>query len=319
VKGLAASLAIAAAAGGAAGADEMRLSVPTALAARIEAGERGGLLVDIEKVEGVALVTVSHTVGPVAAAPPYPLADPSRCGDPEAMEVVGALAPPEDLAAGWTRAGAAFDVVVEIVAFVTRRVVLDELDQGPQDAASVLGRGRARCSGRANLAVALLRVAGIPARVVHGLLVGDEQPRWHRWGEAWLPGLGWIAFDPGSSVGLVSVRHVPLRGAGEGASLAGVRVLALEEGQFARLPRAAGLRVVPAAGATLRCRLSGARGPLVALLEAGDGTRWARRGPEAVEFPGLLPGPYTLRWWTPRGPAGQMELDLDGVCEVRLD
>ncbi len=319
MRGLPAALVIAAAAGGVAGADELRLSIPTALAARTESGERGGLLVEIEKMDGVALVTVSHNLGPVAAVPSYPLADPSRCGDPEAMEVVGSLAPPEDLAAGWARAEGAFDVVVEIVAYVTRRVTLDEFDQGPQDAASVQARGRARCSGRANLAVALLRVAGIPARVVHGLLVGDERPRWHRWGEAWLPGLGWIAFDPGSSVGVVSVRHVPLRGAGEGASLAGVRVLTLEEGQFARLPRAAGLRVVPAAGATLRCRLSGSGGPLVALLESDDGTRWARRGTEAVEFPRLLPGPYTLRWWTSRGAAGEMELDLDGVREVRLD
>lgn len=314
-----AALTLTIAAGSAAGADEMRLKVPTALAARIEPGERGGLVVDLERVDGVALVTVTHDVRPVASVAAYPLSDASACGDPQATEVTGPLAPPADLAAGWTRADGAFDVVVETVAYVSRRVTLDEFDQGPQDAPSVQARGRARCSGRANLAVALLRVAGIPARVVHGLLVGDERPRWHRWGEAWLPAIGWIAFDPGSSVGVLSVRHLPLRGAGEGASLAGVRLLHVEEGQFARLPWMAGLRVVPAGGATLRCRLSDADGPLVALLEAGDGTRWARRGPAAVEFPGLLPGPYTLRWWTPRGPAGAMALDLDGVREVRLD
>ncbi|MEW6338100.1 MAG: transglutaminase-like domain-containing protein [Acidobacteriota bacterium] len=316
---LAAALTVAVAAGHAAGADEMRLAVPTALAARIEAGERGGLLVELERVDGVALVTVSHDVSPLAARPSYPLVDPAGCGDPEAMEVDASFAPPEGVAVRWTRTEGAFDVVVEVVAHVTRRVTLDESDDGPQDAASVQARGRGRCSGRANLAVALLRVAGIPARVVHGLLVGDERPRWHRWGEAWLPGAGWIAFDPGSSVGAVSVRHVPLRGAGEGASIDGVRVLALEEGQFARLPKSAGLRVVPDSGATLRCRLSGADGPLVALLVAGDGTRWARRGPETVEFPRLLPGPYTLRWWTPSGSAKEMELDLDGVRVVRLD
>ena len=146
--------------------------------------------------------------------------------------------------AGWRqRPGSALARLVSAVSFVSRTVALDEDDAGPQDAVSVLARGRGRCSGRANAAVGLLRRMGIPARVVHGLLLGDGGARWHRWGEAWLGPLGWTPFDPGAAVGLVSVRYLPLVGSGEGASLAGVRPGAHRR---ARVPRAC--RCAPGCG-----------------------------------------------------------------------
>jgi hypothetical protein len=58
--------------------------------------------------------------------------------------------------------------------------------------------------------VVMLRVSGIPARIVYGYLpgerstAGDEtirRSRAHAWVEAWFPGYGWVDFDPTAGVG----------------------------------------------------------------------------------------------------------------------
>jgi len=159
---------------------------------------------------------------------------------------------------------------------------------------------------------------GSTARVVHGVVVGDGRVRWHRWGEAWLDSLGWVPFDPGSAVGVVSVRYVPMRGAAEGAPLGGIRVQAIEELGYMGLPVRNGLRVLPVEGVTVRCQTGKRTGAFWAALYAPDGTRWVRRGPGEVVFSGLLPGRYRLVW-AQREKLREAELTLGAAGFVRLD
>lgn len=82
-----------------------------------------------------------------------------------------------------------------------------------QDAISVLNRRTAYCEGYANLFAALLRAAGIPARLQNGYLFSpdehlselsvDEKNGWlnidslrHTWVEFYLPDSGWLVTDP---------------------------------------------------------------------------------------------------------------------------
>jgi len=299
-------------------ADEARIAVPTALAARVEVGARSGLMTTTESSPSGAVVTVSHVVRPLSAPPRMPLADARLCGDPVALDRPTGLALPPELATVGSSSDDALQVVTAVVSYVGRRITLEESDPGPQDALSVLQRGKARCSGRANLVIGWLRTLGIPTRAVHGVLLGDAGPAWHRWGEAWLGDMGWVPFDPGASVGVVSVRHLAMRGASEGASLSGVSLLSLDERGYAGLPRRGGVRVPPVGGATLRCVAPAADTTIAAMLLGPDGTRWARAGAGEVVFAGLLPGTYVLRWTPSRRGVGQMELRLDGAREVRL-
>ncbi len=66
------------------------------------------------------------------------------------------------------------------------------------------------CEHFATAMVVMLRLQGIPARLVEGYLPGDRdsageetirRSRAHAWVEAWFPGFGWIDFDPTAGVG----------------------------------------------------------------------------------------------------------------------
>ncbi len=74
-----------------------------------------------------------------------------------------------------------------------------ERSSGWNNAAAVLKRGSGSCSEYTFALVALLRKAGIPARYVGAISErGDEasfDDVFHRWAEAWLPGLGWVPVD----------------------------------------------------------------------------------------------------------------------------
>jgi hypothetical protein len=311
-----AALAVLAAAG--ACGDEARIVVPTALAARVETGRHSGLDVGLEPRSGGAVATVSCSARAFPFVPAYPLAHATACGDADALAVATSFQLPIELRRLAGRPGSAVARLVSVVSFVSRSVALDEDDAGPQDAVSVLARGRGRCSGRANAAVGMLRGMGIPARVVHGLMVGSGGTRWHRWGEAWLGPLGWIPFDPGAAVGLVSVRYLPLVGSGEGASLAGVHLEAIDERGYLGVAVYGGLRVLPVSGVTLRCVAPAGAPEVTALLVGPDGSCWARRGGREVVFGGMLPGRYRILWRAGGRPV-TLALVLGEVPDVLVD
>jgi len=66
-------------------------------------------------------------------------------------------------------------------------------------AAEAFRLGRGVCQDHAHVFIAAARRMGVPARYVTGyLLTEDEHPSAanHAWGEAFLPTLGWVGFDP---------------------------------------------------------------------------------------------------------------------------
>jgi len=77
-----------------------------------------------------------------------------------------------------------------------------------------LSQRRGVCQDFAHVFIALVRALGIPCRYVSGYLYRppDSELRstdgaTHAWAEAWLPGAGWIGFDPTNNV-LAGERHV---------------------------------------------------------------------------------------------------------------
>ena len=63
---------------------------------------------------------------------------------------------------------------------------------------------RGVCQDFAHIFIATARMCGIPARYVSGHLfrrdVNGPQEAGHAWAEAWVPALGWIAFDPAHGI-----------------------------------------------------------------------------------------------------------------------
>lgn len=70
------------------------------------------------------------------------------------------------------------------------------------------------CQDFAHIFISILRGIRIPARYVSGYLYHGREDRdrssdgaTHAWAEAWLPGLGWVGFDPTNNL-LASGRHI---------------------------------------------------------------------------------------------------------------
>jgi len=81
-------------------------------------------------------------------------------------------------------------------------------DLGVADCFAVSKRGY--CEHFATTMAVMLRIQGIPARLIEGYLPGDvdtagtetiRKSRAHAWVEAYFPGIGWVDFDPTASVG----------------------------------------------------------------------------------------------------------------------
>jgi transglutaminase-like putative cysteine protease len=149
---------------------------------------------------------------PLASAAPFPpLAQ---------IEPAPPAAPDRDafarkLAAGSLRQS---DAVRRILLGLASRIAYDPDRLRRQDPAAVFASGRAYCVGFAELAVDLLRRAGIPARTVQGILRtepgadGYESTiggAYHRWIEVYYPDRGYVFSDQCSSVNGVDARYIP--------------------------------------------------------------------------------------------------------------
>jgi len=90
------------------------------------------------------------------------------------------------------------------------------LEENPTDE-FLFGTRRGFCGHYASAFAALMRAAGIPARVVTGYVGGTynrfadywivRQSNAHAWNEVWLEGRGWTRFDPTSAIAAERVEH----------------------------------------------------------------------------------------------------------------
>jgi transglutaminase-like putative cysteine protease len=106
--------------------------------------------------------------------------------------------------------------VGEAIDVVTRRTrdVIDYRRGATSSLSTVSDVLKARegvCQDFSHLAIALLRRIGVPTRYVSGYLFRDDVPELetHAWSEAFVPGVGWVAFDPTHGE-LVSERHITI-------------------------------------------------------------------------------------------------------------
>lgn len=102
--------------------------------------------------------------------------------------------------------------VENILAYVRGHLTYDLA--GPRDALSVYHGGRAYCVGFANLAMALLRSVGIPARAQYGIVGGWDgwgspiEGGRHEWIEVYYPDVGWVSSDPQVSANYIDTAHL---------------------------------------------------------------------------------------------------------------
>jgi transglutaminase-like putative cysteine protease len=87
-----------------------------------------------------------------------------------------------------------------------------------QEPSAVFAERRANCVGLSELAVDLLRRAGISARTVQGVLKSEPGSpsydaaiggAYHRWIEVHYPDRGYVFSDPSASVNGVDARYLP--------------------------------------------------------------------------------------------------------------
>jgi hypothetical protein len=162
--------------------------------------------------EGALELRVRVSGQPLSSRSPFPTGmprDPSLSASPERDAFASALA-----AGSRTEA----EAVEKILSAIASSVRYDADRTRRQDPASVFASRRAHCVGYSELAVDLLRRAGIPARTVQGILrarpgtdgyeasIGGV---YHRWIEIYYPDRGFVFSDPSSSINSVDSRYVP--------------------------------------------------------------------------------------------------------------
>ena len=152
---------------------------------------------------------------PLASAAPYPPLARIESSLPAAPDR-DAFA--RKLAAGSLRQS---DAVRRVLLGLASRIAYDSDRLRRQDPAAVFASGRAYCVGFAELAVDLLRRAGIPARTVQGILRTEPAAdgyeasiggAYHRWIEVYYPDRGYVFSDPCFSVNGVDARYIPFSG-----------------------------------------------------------------------------------------------------------
>ena len=204
----------------------------------------------------------------------------------------------------------AWQAATLVLEWAADNVSVDVHDDGPQDAVSVLERGRGRCSGLANASAALLRAAGFEARTVSGLLISDERPIPHRWVECRLPGAGWVASDPTLGLWTITPRHVVF--SDTVVNLPEVQIVSASDDGLDRLPMHRGRLMRPNEGADLVCRVNPGWGhpdPVAVVRGSGGEIRRSRFEPEA-RFSGLLPGRWILEINSGESVVERHQIDL---------
>ncbi|HSB34183.1 MAG TPA: transglutaminase-like domain-containing protein, partial [Nitrospirota bacterium] len=118
----------------------------------------------------------------------------------------------------------AHEAANDVLSWVADNLTFDASVTVPADALSALRYKRAYCVGYSNLTVALLRAAGIPARVAHGYLPpgyewGFSKEYWgvkvndggfHAYLEIYYPDTGWVFSDAEHAHNFVDPFHIIL-------------------------------------------------------------------------------------------------------------
>ncbi len=99
------------------------------------------------------------------------------------------------------------EAVEQTLAWVTQNIHYDFTLSLPNDALSVLRNGSGVCSGFSNLAAALLRAAGVPARVMYVCVTDKyyettEQTGRHAIVEVYYPDTGWVVSEPQGGINI---------------------------------------------------------------------------------------------------------------------
>jgi hypothetical protein len=238
---------------------------------------------------GAAEVHVSTSWSPIGASGAY-----GGSGRTGGEQPPPGFALPRQLRRSLSPGLDAWEAATRVLEWSAAHLSVDERDRMPQDAASVLARGRGRCSGVANATTALLLAAGFEAVTVSGLLVTGEDAIPHRWVACRLPGAGWVHTDPTLGLWTVTTSHVAFADTVSGSFE--LEVIDRPADPMAPLPRRAGRPVRPNVGSELLCRVvrAGGEATAVAVLTGGGGeTHRAVLAPEA-RFRALLPGRWRL-------------------------
>jgi len=176
-------------------------------------------------------VQVTSKMGPLKTRVPYPLLSRSL-----PASVAQYLMPERDrqsndasivrLATTITQGSRyAHEAANAVLSWLADNLTFDTSITVPNDAVSALQYKKAYCVGYSNLAVALLRAAGIPARVAHGYLPpgyewGFSKDYWgvkvndggfHAYLEIYYPDTGWVFSDAEHSHNFVDPFHIILR------------------------------------------------------------------------------------------------------------
>jgi len=176
-------------------------------------------------------VQVTSRMSPMKTRVPYPIAAGSITG---ALQQY--LSPERDRQSGDPNLGKlardlvqgsryAHEAANSILSWIADNLTFDSSITVPSDAVSALKYRKAYCVGYSNLAVAMLRAAGIPARVAHGYLPpgyewGFTKDYWgvkvndggfHAYLEIYYPDTGWAFTDAEHSHHFVDPFHIILR------------------------------------------------------------------------------------------------------------
>ena len=238
---------------------------------------------------GAVEVHVAVILGPIGSSGAYGrLSTPASGLAPEGFQL------PSTLRRSLRPDLEAWEAATRVLEWSAAHLAVDAGDEQAQDAASVLERGRGRCSGVANATAALLLAAGFEAVTVSGLLVTDDGAIPHRWVACRLPGAGWVHTDPTLGLWTITTGHVAFPDTV--ADPPEIEIVARGGDRIGALPRRGGRPVRPNVGAELVCRVvrDGGEATAVAVLTGGDGdTHRAVLAPEG-RFSALLPGRWRL-------------------------